>query len=109
MNRAMTALAIIAAGAVIVPAIGYAAGVGDADVLALVRRHCGACHAAQPTHQAFTETPKGVVLETIADLKKHAKTIEVQAVEGRAMPLGNETDMTDADRATLGRWLKAQR
>jgi uncharacterized membrane protein len=29
------------------------------------------------------------------------------AVASRAMPLGNETGMTDQDRARLGAWIKA--
>jgi uncharacterized membrane protein len=27
-------------------------------------------------------------------------------VQGKAMPLGNQTDMTEAERAALGQWLK---
>ncbi|MFN3656301.1 MAG: hypothetical protein ACK4UO_03465 [Pseudolabrys sp.] len=105
MTRGAAALALFASAAVLHPAV--AAGIGDADVLALVRRHCGACHAASPTHPAMKETPKGVVLETVADLKKHAQSSYAQTVETRAMPLGNETGMTEAERAALGRWLKA--
>jgi len=32
--------------------------------------------------------------------------IEEQAVQTRAMPLGNVTGMTDAERALLGRWIR---
>lgn len=102
----MTALVIFVASAVIVPA-AFAADVSDAEALAIVRRHCLACHAAEPTHPAMKETPKGAVLETVADLKKHARLINEQAVQGKVMPLGNETGMSDAERAMLGRWLKA--
>jgi uncharacterized membrane protein len=103
----MTALAILSS-AVIVPAAS-AAEVSDAEALDIVRRHCVSCHAAEPAHPAMKETPKGVALETIADLKKHARTIGEQTVASKAMPLGNETEMTDAERAALGRWLKAVR
>ncbi|WP_204312946.1 hypothetical protein, partial [Stenotrophomonas maltophilia] len=37
--------------------------VGEARALELAARHCGACHARQPTHAGFTEAPKGVTLE----------------------------------------------
>ena len=31
----------------------------------------------------------------------------IQTVRNKAMPLGNQTDMTDDERAQLGRWLSA--
>jgi uncharacterized membrane protein len=107
MQGPMTALAILSS-AVIVPAAS-ALDLSDAEALAIVRRHCVSCHAAEPTHPAMKEAPKSVVLETVADLKKNAQAIEAQTVVSTAMPLGNETEMTDAERAALGRWLKAVR
>ena len=65
------------------------------------------CHAVRPTHPAFGGAPNNVALETIADLKKHAQAVYVQTVQNRAMPLGNQTHMSDNERAALGRWLKA--
>jgi len=50
--------------------------------------------------------PKKIVLESVADLKKHAVVVYAQTVQGRAMPLGNQTDMTEGERAALGQWLK---
>jgi uncharacterized membrane protein len=64
------------------------------------------CHAAKPTHESFQEAPKNITLETIADIKKHAATISAQTVQTKAMPLGNQTGMTDEERATLAQWLK---
>ena len=55
----------------------------------MVLRHCVACHAAKPTHPAFDKPPNGVTLESIADLKKYAQRVYVQAVQNKAMPLGN--------------------
>jgi uncharacterized membrane protein len=48
-----------------------------------------------------------VTLETIADLKKYASRVYVLTVQNKAMPLGNQTHMTDDERAALGGWLKA--
>jgi uncharacterized membrane protein len=48
------------------------------------------------------------MLDTLDDVRKNAAQILAQAVQGRAMPLGNETGITDADRATLGAWLAQQ-
>lgn len=85
-----------------------AAAADDAEVLALMRKHCMMCHAAQPTHESFREAPKNVMLENIADIRKHASTIYAQTIQTKAMPLGNQTGMTDEERVTLGQWLKAQ-
>ncbi|HEY8274024.1 MAG TPA: hypothetical protein VIG56_05690 [Pseudolabrys sp.] len=86
----------------------YALAVDDAEALALVQKHCVMCHAAKPTHESFQEAPKNIALETIADIKKHAATISAQTVQTKAMPLGNQTGMTDEERATLDQWLKNQ-
>lgn len=73
----------------------------------MVHRHCVACHAAKPTHPAFDKPPNGVTLETIADLKKYAQRVYAQTVQNKAMPLGNQTHMTDDERTAFGVWLKA--
>jgi uncharacterized membrane protein len=79
----------------------------DADAPAIVRKHCVVCHAAKPSHGSFQEAPKNIMLETVDDLKKYAATIYAQTVQTKAMPLGNQTNMTGDAPATLGRWLKA--
>ena len=84
-----------------------AGAVSDAEALAIVHKHCVACHAAKPTHPAFAEAPNGVTLETIAGLKKYARRVYAQTVQNKAMPLGNQTGMTEDERAALGRWPKA--
>jgi uncharacterized membrane protein len=70
----------------------HAFAVDDAEVVALMQKHCVMCHAAKPTHESFREAPKNIALETIADIKKHAATISAQTVQTKAMPLGNQTD-----------------
>jgi uncharacterized membrane protein len=78
-----------------------ALAVDDAEVLALVRKHCVMCHASKPPHESFQEAPKNVTLETVADIRKRAATISAQTVHTKAMPLANQTGMTDEERATL--------
>ena len=80
--------------------------VADTEALSIVSKHCVMCHAVKPGHESFQEAPKGIVLESVDDLRKHAATIYAQTVQIRAMPLGNQTDMSENDRATLGQWLK---
>ena len=48
------------------------------------------------------------MLDSIESIRKNAQQILVQAVDGRAMPLGNETGITDEERAKLGAWIHAQ-
>jgi uncharacterized membrane protein len=83
-----------------------AGSVSDTEVLGIVRKHCAMCHTASPTHESFREAPKNIVLETAADLRKYAGVIFAQTVQTKAMPLANQTGMTDDERETLGRWLK---
>ncbi len=90
------------------PAGPEIAAPSDTEVMAIVAAHCAACHAAVPMHEAFDEAPGGVALENIAALRTHRDKILLQAVSTNAMPLGNESGMTDAERGALGAWLRAQ-
>jgi uncharacterized membrane protein len=66
---------------------------------------CAACHAARPTDKTIKAAPKGVMLETLEELKRYAKQVEIQAVNSKAMPLGNRTGMTAEERVKLGAWI----
>jgi len=85
------------------------AAVSDAQVLALAQKHCTMCHAAKPSHEGFSEAPKNISLDNIAGLRQYAAQIYVQAVQTNAMPLGNETAMTQQERDELGRWINAHK
>mgnify|MGYP000993610919 CR=1 FL=1 len=103
----LAALGLVAALVMTAPKAGttLSGGVSDAEVVAITTKHCIMCHSAKPTHEAFTEPPKGVTLGTAADIARFAPLIKVQAIDTDAMPLGNETGITDAERATLGAWI----
>lgn len=79
--------------------------VSEGEVLTIVARHCVMCHSSRPSHEGFEVAPKDVVLVSIDDVEAHADQIMAQAVNGDAMPLGNETDMTDTERRQLGAFL----
>ncbi len=79
--------------------------VSDATVLAITEKHCTSCHAARPRKEGFTEAPKGVMLETVDEIRRYATQVKAQAVNADAMPLGNESGMTGEERAQLGAWL----
>jgi uncharacterized membrane protein len=78
-----------------------------AEVRALVDRHCVMCHSATPTHRGITTPPNGVVLATDEGLTRNASKVYDRAVASHSMPLNNETHITDAERASLGAWIKA--
>ena len=82
--------------------------ISNEEALVISHKHCVMCHATKPTHQSFQEPPKNVALESVADLRKYANLIYLQTVQSKAMPLGNQTAMTEDERAALGRWTKAR-
>lgn len=88
--------------------VAFAGTVTDDEVVTIMQSRCAACHSAQPTDPTIKSAPKGVMLVTIDDVKRHAAQINAQAVFNKAMPLGNKTKMTDEERAKLGAWIAAQ-
>ena len=78
----------------------------DAEILALMKTHCVACHAAEPTHEAFARAPAGILLETIPQIAANVQRIMTQVVVNRAMPLGNQTGMTDEERDRVAAWIE---
>lgn len=97
-------MAILALLATALPARG--ADITDAEALAIVRKHCVMCHAVAPSHESFQDAPNNITLETISDIRKHAAAVYIQTVQTKAMPLGNETAMTNDERSALGQWLR---
>jgi uncharacterized membrane protein len=79
------------------------AAVPFARVVRIVDQRCTACHSAQPT--LVDSAPQGIELDTAEQIKSRAQDIERQAVSSTAMPLGNVTHMTQAERELLGRWI----
>jgi len=103
---ALGAVAMAAVVAAPTAALAQASGPPtDEEILALMHTHCVACHAVEPTHPAFAKAPAGVLLETIPQIAANAARIMTQVVVNRAMPLGNETDMTDEERDRIAAWI----
>jgi uncharacterized membrane protein len=86
-------------------ATGAGAAVEYAEVAPIVAARCAVCHAAHPTEAGYASAPEGVLLDTPEHIAANAQRIYVQAVQTHAMPLGNTTGITLAERATLGRWI----
>jgi uncharacterized membrane protein len=88
------------------PAAANGARVGVADVAPIVERRCTPCHSTEPTQAGFTAAPAGVRFDTAEQIVAQADAIRRQAVDSRAMPLGNVTGMTDEERELLGAWIE---
>lgn len=82
--------------------------VSDIEAMAISAKHCVSCHARHPSHPAFKDPPKNVVLDNVPDMRRFAQQIYMQTVQNRAMPLGNQTGMTEDERSALGRWVGAR-
>jgi uncharacterized membrane protein len=105
------AMGLITAIYVTAPATRSTTGgaVTDLEAQAIVGKHCLMCHAHNPSHPAFKEPPKNVALESIPEMRRFAQQIYMQTVQNRAMPLGNQTGMTDDERDALGRWVSGRK
>jgi uncharacterized membrane protein len=75
-------------------------------VQTIIATRCAECHSMHPTNPAFTSPPAGVVFDTPEEIAARKDAIEEQAVRLKAMPLGNITHMTDAERSELAAWFK---
>ena len=78
-----------------------------AEAQAIIEKHCVSCHAAVPTNKAFAIAPNGIMLDTKEKIIAHKNQIYQQSVLSKAMPLINNTNMTDEERAKLGIWIEA--
>ncbi len=78
--------------------------VTNQQIKSIIDTHCLTCHASQPSSPMFSSPPKGIVLETVADLIKHADISYAQTVTSHVMPLGNTTKMSDEERNQLANW-----
>jgi len=70
----------------------------------IITQRCAACHSVHPTMMG--SAPAGVVLDTPDDIIKNAQRVYQQTVQLKAMPLGNATQMTDAERAKVAQWFE---
>ena len=82
------------------PAAAAVAPVSFAEVQNLLAQRCVTCHGA-------AMQMKNVRLDSADEVKKHAQAVYQQVVVLKAMPMNNATQITDAERALIGRWFTA--
>ena len=78
-----------------------------AKVQAIITQRCVACHAAHPSQPGFASAPAGVMLENETQIRQNGARVYAQAVQLKAMPLANLTNMTDTERSQLAAWFEA--
>lgn len=82
---------------------------GFEDFATIVQGRCAMCHAADPVWEGIAWPPKGVMLETHAQIAKHAKSIYLQSGVTHAMPPANVSFITEDERAQIIDWYRAVR
>ncbi len=70
---------------------------------AILASRCSGCHAMHPTIAGYADAPMGIRLDDPAQVEAHRADIG-RVVSAGAMPLGNITHMTAAERATVVAW-----
>ena len=106
-----TGRTIVLAAALALASVGYVAwekggapapagNVTYAAIAPILATHCAACHNVNPP-------PRGVALDSYEHARAAAARIKAMAVDTQAMPLGNPTHMTAAERQRLGAWIAA--
>ena len=81
-----------------------AAGVPFAQVQAIIHQRCEGCHSTTPTLAGFASAPKGILLDSPEHILALTTQIR-QQLTAKTMPLGNMTQMTDAERDAVIAWI----
>ncbi|MBL4767693.1 MAG: urate hydroxylase PuuD, partial [Rhodobacteraceae bacterium] len=84
-----------------------AAADGFEEAHDVVLGRCSMCHSREPYWEGILWAPKGILLETRADVARNAKLIYLQSGVTHAMPPANVTMMGPKDRAAIVRWFRA--
>jgi uncharacterized membrane protein len=87
----------------------FASAAGFEDVYDTIVGNCSMCHAREPFWNDMQWAPKGVYLETPADVARYADQIYLHAGVSRAMPPPNAIQMDDEARAKIVAWVREVR
>ncbi len=100
-------LILIAVAAAIAPRSKAAvadSGVDFAQVRAIIAERCTVCHSSTPTFLAFPAAAGGVMFDNDDQIIEDAFRIHQQTVITRVMPIGNLTEITEAERVIIDQW-----
>jgi len=76
------------------------------DIQPIMQARCTTCHAQTPTFAAYASAPAGVMLESVEQIEAAAPRIHEQTVVSKVMPIGNLTQITDAERSQIDAWYR---
>lgn len=82
---------------------------GFDEVAGIVMGRCSMCHNAEPVWSGVNWPPRGVRLDTEAEIARYATAIYLQAGASHAMPPGNVTAMTEDERGIIAYWYRNAR
>jgi uncharacterized membrane protein len=80
---------------------------GFEEVHSIVAGRCSMCHSREPFQEGFRWAPKGVFLETEADVARAAREIYLQAGVTHAMPPANVSGMEEEERSKIVAWFRS--
>ena len=79
---------------------------GFGEVANIVSGRCSMCHTAEPVWDGILWPPKGIRLDSDAQVAHHARQIYLQSGVSHAMPPGNVSYMEADERAAIVAWYK---
>ena len=65
------------------------------------------CHGAEPVWEGILTAPKGVILETDAQIARYAREIYLQAGVSHAMPPANVSFIKSEEREQIIDWYRS--
>ncbi|MGI9353164.1 MAG: urate hydroxylase PuuD [Rhizobiaceae bacterium] len=77
------------------------------EVRDTVLGRCSMCHATEPVWDGILAAPKGVLLETDAQIARHAREIYLQSGRSNAMPPANVTFLEREERKLIVDWYRS--
>ncbi|MEY8881627.1 urate hydroxylase PuuD [Donghicola sp. XS_ASV15] len=87
--------------------VQFAQADGWDDVHDIVMGRCSMCHAAEPFYEGVLWAPKGVRLDTEAEIIRNARAVYLQAGLSHAMPPANLSYIEEEERAAIVKWYEA--
>lgn len=84
----------------------FASAQGFAAASDVVTGRCSMCHSPEPFYEGILAAPKGVLLDTPANIAAHAREIYLQAGRSHAMPPANVTGIEPAERKAIVDWYR---
>ncbi|GGE56004.1 urate hydroxylase PuuD [Actibacterium pelagium] len=84
----------------------FASAEGFEDITSIVPGRCAMCHAREPFYDGIRRAPKGILLETPADIAHAARLIYLQSGVSTAMPPANVSYMEEDERRAIINWYR---